>query len=338
MSGSVWIARVSLIAAAMLWSTSFVVLKASLASYHPHAIIFGRMLVASICFVPLFWKYKRTWRLKPGSLKLILFMAFCEPCLYFLAETAALQQTTAAQAGMITAMLPLMVALGAYATLKEEMSISMVAGFVLAIGGAVWLSFSSRVGADAPNPVLGNFLEFLAMVCATGYMISVRHLTTAHGYSPLFITAAQAGLGLIFYLPLILMPSVSFAGPPGVELPVGHLLPRSLHQYGGIRLLQLRHEPYTCRPGSPFRQPHSRFQRLFRMGFPGRALYRIPVFRRGHDPCRDLCQPAAIQGRRSVIVLQGTGLLEERTNGAVERHYWCSDSILDTLPPIRVTM
>lgn len=209
--GSVWLARLSLISAAMLWSTSFVVLKASLAVYHPHVIIFGRMLVASICFVPLFWKYRRAWRLRPGSVKLILFMAFCEPCLYFLAETAALQRTTAAQAGMITAMLPLMVALGAYIVLKEEISTPMVLGFAMAIAGAVWLSLSSRVEQSAPNPVLGNFLEFLAMVCASGYMISVRRLTTTYRYSPLFITAAQAVLGMVFYLPLLMMPGVDLA-------------------------------------------------------------------------------------------------------------------------------
>ena len=57
-----------------------------------------------------------------GDLKYLLFMAVCEPCIYFVFEAKALQLTTASQAGLITSMLPLMVALGAFLVLKETIS------------------------------------------------------------------------------------------------------------------------------------------------------------------------------------------------------------------------
>jgi drug/metabolite transporter (DMT)-like permease len=63
---------------------------------------------------------------------------------------------------------------------------------------------------NAPNPVLGNFLEFIAMICATGYMVSLRHLTIR--YSPFFLTAMQAFIGCIFYFPFLFLPTTELPG------------------------------------------------------------------------------------------------------------------------------
>ncbi len=197
----------SLMAAMILWSTSFVVIKAAITSLDPFVLVFGRMLVASICFLPVWIVNRRQWRLVPGSLACLAFMSICEPCLYFICEVKALVYTTASQAGMITAMLPVMVALGAYLFLQERLTNRTILGFVLAIGGAFWLSAVSRATDTAPSPVLGNFLEFLAMICATGYILAAKRLSSHYGYSPWFLTAIQAFVGCVFYLPLLWLPS-----------------------------------------------------------------------------------------------------------------------------------
>jgi drug/metabolite transporter (DMT)-like permease len=202
---------VGLTMAALLWASSFVVVKAAMGRYHPYMLIFGRLMVASICFLPLFFRWSRTFRLQPGALKYILFMTISEPCLYFLFEVAALKYTTASQAGMITAMLPLMVAVGAYIFLKEPLTPPIVVGFMMATGGTVWLSLTGRASETAPNPAWGNFLEFLAMICATGYILSAKKLTEKYNYSPLMITAIQALVGFFFYLPLLFLPSIDLS-------------------------------------------------------------------------------------------------------------------------------
>ncbi|MCP4745574.1 MAG: DMT family transporter [Desulfobacteraceae bacterium] len=201
----------ALILGAMLWATSFVVLKAAIGKYHPYMVIFGRMMVATVIFLPVFYRYRHTWKIRSGSWSLILFMGFCEPCLYFLMEVAALERTTASQAGMITAMLPLMVALGSYIFLKERISTPMVIGFFMAVAGAIWLSLAGKPEPAAPNPILGNFLEFLAMVCATGYIICAKRLTGNLGYPPFMITAVQAMIGFVFYLPLLCLPGIDIS-------------------------------------------------------------------------------------------------------------------------------
>lgn len=183
-----------------LWGSSFIALKLAVGRYDPVVILFGRMIVASFCFL-FFMRRVRGNSYQPGDWKLILFMVLCEPCLYFVFEVEAIQYTTASQAGMITAMLPLMVALAARLLLKERVSGLTFVGFALAVAGVVFLTLTSLPTEDAPNPMMGNFLEFMAMVCATGYTIVLKRLTSR--YNPFFLTAVQAFGGTLFFLPVL---------------------------------------------------------------------------------------------------------------------------------------
>lgn len=199
--------QISLIGAMLLWSSSFVALKIAFQGYHPMQVIFGRMLVASLCFLIFIPSFRRIkWRRQ--DFKYLLIMAICEPCLYFIFEAKALENTSASQAGMITAMLPLLVAILAWTFLSERVTRQTLFGFSLAVAGACWLSLSSETTEMAPNPLLGNFCEFLAMVCAAGYTVSLKHLTS--NYPPLFLTAFQAFLGSLFFFPFLLLPEVGF--------------------------------------------------------------------------------------------------------------------------------
>jgi len=197
----------TLIMAMLLWASSLVALKLAFRGYHPMQVIFGRMFIASLCFVIFIPSFRKlNWRRR--DLKYLLIMAICEPCLYFIFEAKALKLTTASQAGMITAMLPLLVAILAWWLLKEHISRQTLVGFTLAILGAIWLSLASDASIDAPNPVFGNLCEFLAMVCAAGYTVSLKHLTS--NYPPLFLTAFQAFVGSLFFLPFLLLPDIGF--------------------------------------------------------------------------------------------------------------------------------
>ena len=197
----------SLVLAMLLWASSFVALKLAFRGYHPMQVIFGRMLIASLCFIVFIPAFRRIeWR--RHDFKYLLIMAVCEPCLYFIFEAKALELTSASQAGMITAMLPLLVAILAWSILKETIRRQTLIGFTMAILGACWLSVASEITAEAPNPLLGNFCEFLAMVCAAGYTIALKHLSDH--YPPLFLTAFQAFLGCLFFFPFLLIPDIGF--------------------------------------------------------------------------------------------------------------------------------
>ncbi len=205
----------ALIMASLLWASSFIALKFAFEHYDPMVVIFGRMLVATICF-SFFWKNFQGLNYQQGDWKALLFMAFCEPCLYFLFEASALENTQASQAGMIVAMLPLLMAVAAHFLLGEIISRRTIAGFTLAVFGAFLLSFGAVQTLDAPNPVFGNMMEFLAMICATGYMITLKRLCTR--YSPWFLTAVQAVVGALFFFPMLFLPTTT---PPQTLEPGG---------------------------------------------------------------------------------------------------------------------
>lgn len=198
-------ASFALLLAVILWSSSFIALKIAFRAYDPMVVIFGRMLVGSLCFLAVGRRVTEALHYRRGDYKLILLMAFCEPCLYFIFEAKAVENTTASQAGMITAILPILVMVAATVILKERIRFKSWLGSVIALAGVCWLTLESSPSTDAPNPLLGNFLEFLAMVCAAGYTISLKSLTER--YSPFFLTAMQAFIGCIFYFPLLFLPS-----------------------------------------------------------------------------------------------------------------------------------
>lgn len=195
---------ISLIGGVFIWASSFPAAKVILTAFDPMVMVFARMAIASACIIP-FWGRMRGQPFRRADWKYLIFMVLCEPCLYFLFEAHALVHTSASQAGMIAALLPLMVTAGAFFALGERITRRTMLGFAMAIFGAAWLSLAGEATAEAPNPLLGNFLEFLAMAMASGYMVTLRHLTRS--YSPHFLTAFQAVAGAIFFLPMLALPT-----------------------------------------------------------------------------------------------------------------------------------
>ncbi len=192
----------AMLIAMVLWGSSFVAMKISFVELEPLLVVLGRLVIASLCFLPLVPTFRKVSVKKHHLLPLFL-MALCEPCLYFIFEAAALQRTTASQASMITTLLPLLVALAAGFLLKEHVPKQTIFGFFIAAAGAMWLTIAGDVSENAPNPVLGNFLEFIAMICATGYIILMKYLS--RDLPPLFLTAVQCFLGALFFMPVLLL-------------------------------------------------------------------------------------------------------------------------------------
>ncbi|MCP1642379.1 DMT family transporter [Pseudomonas citronellolis] len=204
-----------LVLAMALWGSSFIALKLAFAEWPAMWVIFARMAIGSLIFLAA-WRWRGRMDYQAGDWKYLVGLAVCEPCLYFVCESFALQYTSAAQAGMITALLPLLVAVGAFLLLHERIARNTWAGFALAVLGALWLTLAGEPDQHAPQPLLGNFFELLAMVCATGYTLLLKHLSAR--YSPFILTAMQAFIGSVFFLPLAVVGSGVPPAPSGQGL------------------------------------------------------------------------------------------------------------------------
>ncbi len=195
----------TLMVASILWASSFVALKLAFANYDPMVVIACRMMVGSLCFIFIPHVFRGV-TITRQDIKPLLLMVLVEPCLYFVFEAKALMLTTASQAGVITALCPLMVSVGAFFILGERLTGKIITGMIISIVGACWLSLGGEITESSPNPALGNFFEFLAMICAAGYGIILKQLTN-RGFHPLFLTAIQAFAGSIFFFPALFFPS-----------------------------------------------------------------------------------------------------------------------------------
>jgi len=196
---------IALVGAMVLWASSFVALKFAFMYYDPMVVIFARMAIALIFILIFFRKTFQNISITKNDLKYLSIMALFEPSLYFIFESEALVNTTAAQAGMIAALLPVMVAVGAWLWIGEKITKQIIIGGLLAFMGAVWLSIGAMSSEYAPNPIYGNIMEFLAMVSAAGYILILKHLSKR--FKPLFLTSFQALVGTIFFAPFLLLPN-----------------------------------------------------------------------------------------------------------------------------------
>jgi len=221
--------HLALLMAMFVWATSFIALKIGLSAYSPTTLMAFRMTVAAAMFLPFARSLWRAFRCG-GHWKLLGFMLLCEPCFYFLFETYALRYTSASQAGMVVAVLPVTVTIAARIALGERAAPRAAIGCVLAVGGVIWLSLDAVRTESAPNPMLGNFLEVLAMLCATVYTVSLKRLSTV--YTPVQMTAVQSAAGMVFFVLLMLLAPPEPAVPASAEFPAW--LPPAAVIYLGI--------------------------------------------------------------------------------------------------------
>jgi drug/metabolite transporter (DMT)-like permease len=208
--------------AVLFWGTSFVAIKTSLDSFTPMTVNWLRMAIATLAFAP-FWHRVPHPDYRRGDWKVLLLAAACIPCLYYLFEGYAVQFTTSSQAGVVSAIVPLLVAGGAWLFLRERLTWRGAVAIGLSLVGVAALSLGGSAQDNASNPVLGNFLELLAMVSAAGSMLAIKHLSAR--YDPWLLTGMQAAIGTLFFAPMAFSsnPATWLSATPLSWLCVGYL-------------------------------------------------------------------------------------------------------------------
>ncbi len=201
-------AYISLFFCMITYGASFFAMKVGLQEYSPATLMMFRMIIASCAFAPFMTTVYRNIKIRKQDIGLLALMTLCEPCLYFLFESNALNLTTASQAGVVCSMLPLFITLGAIIVLREKVPLAAFGGFVIAIIGSVILSCDSTATEIAPKPLLGNALEFLAVMMTTVSIITTKYLMDK--YPPFFLAGFQTISGAVFFTILNLVQGHDF--------------------------------------------------------------------------------------------------------------------------------
>jgi drug/metabolite transporter (DMT)-like permease len=211
-----------LLGAVVFWGTSFAAAKTALDTFSPMTVIWLRMAIATLVFAPV-WFFLPKPHYRRGDIKWLALIALLQPCIYYLAEGYAIRFTTSSAAGVISAIVPLMVAAGAWLFLREHLSIRSLVAIAISLVGVAVLSAGGHAQASAPAPVLGNVLEVVAMVAAAGAMIAIKHVSSR--YNPWFLTGLQAAVGTVFFLPGAIAGGTAIwtAAPPSAWVSVAYL-------------------------------------------------------------------------------------------------------------------
>lgn len=217
------LALACLAGAVLFWGVSFFATKLALnAGFSPMTVVWLRMVVAALALAPFWSRLPRPQR-RPGDLKWLAIVCVLQPGIYYLAENYAIGLTTSSQAGVISAIVPLLIAAGAWMFLHERIGGRTLGGIAISVAGVIALSAGAAPDATAPNPVLGNALEVLAMVSAAGAVLAVKHLLGR--YNPWVLTGIQSLFGAVFFLPGALLsdPAGWLAMPPAAWASIAFL-------------------------------------------------------------------------------------------------------------------
>ena len=183
---------------------SFVVTKYALRGFEPQLIAFLRFALAG----GLLWV---VWRLRPGreratraELKHLAALGFVSLTLYFTLEINGIARTSASEAAIIIAAIPIFVSALSAFVLGERSGRLQWTGIVVSFVGVVGLI---QLGGGAGGGSLeGNLLVLAAAFTAAVYNLMARRLLVTR--SALYVTTFQNLFGALFILPLALLEMV----------------------------------------------------------------------------------------------------------------------------------
>lgn len=204
----------SLVLVALLWGGFFVVGTLSVHEAPPLTVAAWRFLVATPCFLLLFWPRRRTevrpsWR----DLPVLAGMGATGVLAYNWLSFEAMQLAGAADGAMITpALHPLLTLLVAGMLFGEPLTPARILGVLLAIAGEGLVFHEALATADTrPERLVGDLYYLAAAACWSAYTLLGR--VAARRFSPLATSLYSSALGTLMLLP--------FAGPALFRIPTG---------------------------------------------------------------------------------------------------------------------
>jgi len=193
-----------------LWSVNYLVGRSAAASVAPHALAFGRWLIAFLLLGAMSWRelaahriaLRRGWKqyLVLGALG----MWICGAFVYIGART-----TVATNIALIYSTSPVMIALMSRFVLKERMGASQLAGVALAFAGVLHIVFKGRWGALAEVEfTAGDAWILVAMLSWTAYSLLLKAWPSPLG--PAARLTLIMGGGLVVLAPLTAIEALLF--------------------------------------------------------------------------------------------------------------------------------
>lgn len=192
-----------------MWATQVPVIRLIGDSLGPITVAFVPMILSTIIFLPVLWVENRKrgigmrWRWKdvrnfilPGIIGVFVMQY---------AYTLGSRLTLAANAGIITLTIPVIVAVFATIWLKEKLNLIRILSFIMAIGGVLMTSVPDISGANFKHGsyLKGNLIFLFACCCCGFYNTYCKKLVDKQ-YTELEILVYSSLIGSIASIPLLI--------------------------------------------------------------------------------------------------------------------------------------
>jgi len=192
-------AYVAAVGMTVAFGLSFVATKYALRGFEPLLLALLRFTLAG----GMLWV---VWRLRRGAerasrrelLRLAL-LGFVSLTVYFSFENLGIARTSASEAAILIATIPIFVVLLNVFTLRECNGARQWAGILLSFAGIVALVLLGG-GSSAGGSLTGNLLVLAASLSGAAYTILARRMLVSR--PALYVTAFQNLFGALFMLPL----------------------------------------------------------------------------------------------------------------------------------------
>lgn len=191
---------ISVVAAMIMWSLTFVWFKIANEYYGPFTIVFLRLFLSAVMLLGISWISSVLQKIQPGDLIRFLVLAMIYPVIYFIAESLGLTMISASKGAVIVSTIPLIVPVGAYLLLNERVTILNIVGILISFTGVIIVVMKRDFSLNAAPA--GIILMLIAVISAAGYTLMVKKLTEK--YNAFTITTYQNIFGCILFLPLFL--------------------------------------------------------------------------------------------------------------------------------------
>jgi len=192
-----------LISSTAFWGVSFILTKELFLTEEHMTVtilITLRLAIASAVMLPMLALTRRLQPIRKEDLKWFLLLALCEPFIYHLCETSGVQLVSGSLASVVIATIPLFVPFGVWAAYRKRIGLPLIVGVTLSlIGVAVML-----VGGEGLTGNLKGML-FLSGAVAIAVVYTLLLVKIVSRYNPLVITTWQNLIGLVYFLPLMLV-------------------------------------------------------------------------------------------------------------------------------------
>ena len=185
----------------IIWGTTFISTKVLLKDFQPVEILFFRFVLGLVML----------WIMKPKILRLnekkqewmFAGAGLCGICLYYLFENIALTYTQASNVSVIVSISPFFIGILAHLFLQgERLKGSFLIGFVFAIIGIAFISFSGQDGVEMN--LKGDLLCVAGAFVWGIYSILCKKISE-YGYNMIQTTRRMFEYGILFMIPAVLL-------------------------------------------------------------------------------------------------------------------------------------